>query len=268
LHVFLRYLGDDMLFYIASPLLTACFVLNKCLGVTLPILMSLVSIFASLHYAKAKGWSFNFYDGTDYYQWYYKPPWSRCPAYLIGHLFGLFYHEYCSATPRSFLATLRSALREPRSATNSARSTAISPPPAAPNLGQSDETSRGAAAIGRNQKVRVVVQAVLVGLVSVVGGLCVYGPRRAYTSAPSTLSRSSAYLCFPNSFFCCLLLREKLALRIIHFLRFVCFPFAPFRTFWRAPALLILSRLATECRFGFALCFCPPCPTETRMPHL
>mmetsp|Transcript_27292 Transcript_27292/g.43913 ORF Transcript_27292/g.43913 Transcript_27292/m.43913 type:complete len:874 (+) Transcript_27292:121-2742(+) len=88
------YLADDMMFFYTMPFILAAYLWRKSAGYLLPAALSVASIAYSWWAAKKYEWRFQTYLVSDYQADYYGPPWTRCPAYYIGVIFGMFYLDW------------------------------------------------------------------------------------------------------------------------------------------------------------------------------
>ncbi|GAB5364255.1 hypothetical protein AAMO2058_000954000 [Amorphochlora amoebiformis] len=107
------YLANDMIFFWATPWILAAYKLNKILGIFIPSLLTCASIAASWVIAWKHHLRFPTFDQSEYFPFYYKPPWTRAPPYLIGLLMGIGYYEFKRlrySIPRKYHLSIQAGL--------------------------------------------------------------------------------------------------------------------------------------------------------------
>eukprot|EP00467_Chlorarachnion_reptans_P007371 CAMPEP_0114500216 /NCGR_PEP_ID=MMETSP0109-20121206/7841_1 /TAXON_ID=29199 /ORGANISM="Chlorarachnion reptans, Strain CCCM449" /LENGTH=852 /DNA_ID=CAMNT_0001677853 /DNA_START=92 /DNA_END=2650 /DNA_ORIENTATION=- len=88
------YLADDMMFFWSTPILLAVYQYDVILGVLLPFLLCCGSVAAGWIIAWKKQLRIATFDKSPYFAFYYNPPWTRAPPYLLGIMFGMFYYRW------------------------------------------------------------------------------------------------------------------------------------------------------------------------------
>lgn len=90
------YLADDFFFFYLVPFMICLALISTTLALACIGAGWSASIIYTLICTIENSWSAGTFDGTDYGNKYYQPPWTRCPPYLMGAAFAIIWYRWSS----------------------------------------------------------------------------------------------------------------------------------------------------------------------------